>query len=47
MKRIKQTAAELALDMFKWQIRFLPMPKEQQNKAIEAQRKGLGLVNKK
>ncbi len=43
MKRIKQAGKELALEMFKWQIRFLPMPMKEQDRAVEAQRKAYGL----
>lgn len=41
-----QKSKELALDMFKWQIRFLPMPQKDREKHIEAQARGLGLDNK-
>lgn len=38
-----QKGKELALDMFKWQIRFLPMPKAEQDKQVEIQRKAYGV----
>lgn len=47
MKKAKQLGKELALDIFKWQVRFLPMPQRERDHAIEAQQKGLGLDNKK
>lgn len=39
-----QKSKELALDVFKWQIRFLPMPKEEQEKHIKNHACALGLT---
>jgi hypothetical protein len=46
MKRIKQYSKELALDMFKWQIRFLPMPQKDREKHVAIHERALGLENK-
>jgi hypothetical protein len=46
-KAIVQKAKELSLDLFAWQIRFLPMTQAEQKAQVEAQRKGLGLNDKK
>jgi hypothetical protein len=53
VKKSKQFGKELALRMFEWQIRFLPMPNNEQQKQVELYKKGLGLneqekkINKK
>jgi hypothetical protein len=43
-KAIIQKGKELSLDLFAWQIRFLPMTQAEQRAQVSAQRRGLGLV---
>lgn len=45
MKASKQFAKELALSMFEWQVRFLPMPPQTRQESIKAQRLAYGLKN--
>ena len=42
--KAKSIIANLLLDQFKWQIKFLPLTQPEQDKAIEAQAKGLWVI---
>ena len=41
MKKAQQTAKELAIKVFEWQIRFLPMTKPERDKEVQKQREAM------